>query len=168
VSFSAILRLLFLVIVLLAAVIIILPERLSLLQSAFIGDTHEAIGTRSEVLLLGLHEACQYPICGVPFDYEWPGFYHNVYPHILAVYYAALFGLPVGLIGALLLSALLWSPYVSRWSWKNVSAWEAMISGMFAGIVLVVTSANNCPTPILLWWCWALAIVPHEDTISRQ
>lgn len=156
-------RLTLLLLALSAAALVIVPGHTDLLHSAFVGDMGEAIAIRQNVLKLGVRASLEYPLFGVPHDYEWPGYHVNIYPHVLPLYYSALFGLPVGAIGFVLLSALFWGPSLTRRYWNDRCEPKLVLGGMFAGIVLAVACANNCPTPILLWWSWALVVVPYED-----
>ncbi len=161
---AGLIRLIPLLFALSCVAIVVVPDNIALLESAFVGDVREATLQRQEVLDLGVSVSLEYPLIGVPHDYRWPGSYHNVYPHVLPLYYSALFGLPVGAIGFILLSALFWGPLLTRRYQNNRCKSKLVLGGMLAGIILVVTSANNLPAPILMWWCWALAVVPFEDT----
>lgn len=124
----------------------------------FVSSSDVSVTGRVDALKVGLEGIVDSPLVGVPMNFAWPD---RVPPHQLMVYFAAVYGLPAGM----LVTLLLWTMVEIRTQYASaglpVSEKWLLHLGVIIGWALLGTAmTNNFSAPALFWVCWAIACTP--------
>jgi len=130
----------------------------SLRQVFFVNAEDPAVAGRIAAIEVGRDVVAGAPMFGAPLDFIWPD---SVAPHQLMFYFAALHGVPAGI----LLTILLWVGVrirlrYARASLSGAERWLMHTCVIIGWTVLGTAMTNNFAAPVLFWTCWAIGCAP--------
>lgn len=134
-------------------------EHLSSIVDLFVVSSSDVSVTgRMDAAKTGWQGIVDSPLVGVPLTFVWP---NNVAPHQLMFYFAAVFGVPAGI----LVTMLLFTIGETRMGYANAELptserWLMHLSVIIGWTLLATAMTNNFAVPTLFWVCWAIACGP--------